>query len=165
MRCGVAVFVNRPHSIGVKTGSDVVVLARFGIFAGGFGSAPLLVAARGSAGELARDIDKLLDTSTDFLKIVCTRARSCGVFYRFVLDPNRCRGSESPDRGASVVRASGALCVRFRFAWDLRVGSRLKITSRDQSLNRCAVVATAVRPTSCVLRNLSFQPTWRGISL
>src|SRR5215467_14633454 len=52
----VAVFVDRPHAIGVKTGSNIVVLASFGIFAGGFGLAALHFAACGSARELARDI-------------------------------------------------------------------------------------------------------------
>ena len=34
---GIAVFVNRPHGIGIETGGDVVMFARFGKVAGGFG--------------------------------------------------------------------------------------------------------------------------------
>src|ERR1051325_4685133 len=66
----VVVFVNRPHRIGIKTGSDVVVFASFGRFAGVLRRAPLLFAPRRSAGELAGDIDEFLNARADFLKII-----------------------------------------------------------------------------------------------
>src|SRR5581483_5152651 len=66
---GVAVFVDRPHGVGVKAGGDVVVFARFGAAAGRLGLAPLFFAARRGAAELARNIDELLNARADFLEI------------------------------------------------------------------------------------------------
>ena len=47
--------------------------------AGGFGRAALLLAARGGAGKLARDIDELLNAPANFLQIGLARpGRNCG---------------------------------------------------------------------------------------
>src|SRR4030095_16139196 len=65
----IAIFVNRPHGIGIETGGDVVVFARFGEVAGGFGGASFVFATRGGVAKLARDIDELLNSPANFLEI------------------------------------------------------------------------------------------------
>ena len=66
---GIAILVNRPHGVGVETSGDIIVIARVGEFAGGFGLSPLFFAARGGLGKLARDIDEFFDAATDFRQI------------------------------------------------------------------------------------------------
>src|SRR5436853_3854846 len=58
---GIAVFVNRPHRIGVETGGDIIMFARFGKVAGSFGFAALCFATRRSARELTRNVDEFLN--------------------------------------------------------------------------------------------------------
>src|SRR5205823_10736427 len=65
----VAIFVNRPHRIGVETGGDVVVIARFGKVAGGLGFTALLFPASSGATKLARNINEFLNSPANFLEI------------------------------------------------------------------------------------------------
>src|SRR5262245_1234135 len=57
----VVVFVDGPHGVGVEARGDVVVLARFGQLARGFGLTALFLAARGGLREFARYVDEFLD--------------------------------------------------------------------------------------------------------
>ena len=66
---GIAVFIDRPHGVGVEGGSDVVVLARFNEMAGFLDLFGQLFAPRGHPCELARHVDKFLNPPGDFLKI------------------------------------------------------------------------------------------------
>jgi len=50
---GIAVFIDRPHGVGVEGGSDVVVLARFNEMAGFLGLFGQFLAAGGHAREFA----------------------------------------------------------------------------------------------------------------
>ena len=65
----VAVFVDRPHGVGVETGGDVVVVARFSEIAGSFGLAALFFAARRRLGEFARDIDEFFNPAAQLGQI------------------------------------------------------------------------------------------------
>ncbi len=84
----IAVFVDRPHGVGIKACGDVVVHARLREIAGRFGGAPLLLTARGGAGELARDIDEFLNAPADFLEIrLYARSAIADDFPRAALIP------------------------------------------------------------------------------
>src|SRR5687767_1733350 len=65
----IAVFIDRPHRVGIKAGGDIVVIARLREIAGRFGGAAQLLAPRRGAGEFARDIDELLNAAANFLQI------------------------------------------------------------------------------------------------
>jgi hypothetical protein len=66
---GIAVFVDRPHGIGVEAGGSIIVLTRFDEMAGTLGFFCQRLPARRDAREFARDIDKFLYSTGDFLKI------------------------------------------------------------------------------------------------
>ena len=114
----VAVFVNRPHGVGVETGGDIIMVTRLSEIAGSFGSAALFFAARRRLGEFARDIDEFFDATAYFVQIFFDAgAAVADDFPGARPGPSRCRGFESLDPRSNAVRANVSFSVRFRCAW------------------------------------------------
>ena len=65
----ISVFIDRPHGIGVEARRNVEMVARFRQVSSVFGFTCLLFTADRGAGELARDVNELLNSSANFLEI------------------------------------------------------------------------------------------------
>src|SRR5688500_4201927 len=66
---GISVFIHRPHRIGVEARRNIEMFACFRQMSCGFGFTCLLFPAGCGAREFARDVNELLDSSANFLKI------------------------------------------------------------------------------------------------